>query len=126
MKALSLHQPWAELIAQGKKTIETRKWTTPYRGPLLICASKRPQIDDLPVGCTVCVATLVDCRPMRREDERAACCDVYAGAFSWLLEGIYRVPNLEIRGQLGLYDPPDDIRRQIKRFLLAQSFHSKK
>ena len=40
MKALSLWQPWASLIATGAKTWETRSWPTAYRGPLLICASK--------------------------------------------------------------------------------------
>lgn len=41
MKALTLHQPWASLIALGVKTIETRSWSTRYRGPLAIHASKR-------------------------------------------------------------------------------------
>lgn len=39
MKALSIRQPWAGLIALGIKTIELRSWSTSYRGPLLICAS---------------------------------------------------------------------------------------
>lgn len=29
MRALSLWQPWASLIAEGHKTIETRRWTHP-------------------------------------------------------------------------------------------------
>lgn len=41
MKALSLYEPWATLIALGEKRYETRSWSTIYRGPLLICASKR-------------------------------------------------------------------------------------
>ncbi len=41
MKALSLHQPWASLIAEGMKTIETRPWATKYRGPLAIHAVKK-------------------------------------------------------------------------------------
>lgn len=41
MKALSLWQPWALLIAIGAKRFETRSWDTPYRGPLVICASKK-------------------------------------------------------------------------------------
>jgi hypothetical protein len=40
MKALSLTQPWATLIALGAKRIETRSWTTNYRGPLAIHAAK--------------------------------------------------------------------------------------
>ena len=40
MKALSLTQPWATLVAMGAKRIETRSWATSYRGPLAIHASK--------------------------------------------------------------------------------------
>lgn len=40
MKAISLWEPWASLIAVGAKRFETRSWATSYRGPLLICAAK--------------------------------------------------------------------------------------
>ncbi len=38
MKALTLHQPWAHLVAEGVKTVETRSWRTNYRGLLAIHA----------------------------------------------------------------------------------------
>jgi hypothetical protein len=40
MKALTLTQPWASLVAIGAKRIETRSWSTSYRGPLAIHAAK--------------------------------------------------------------------------------------
>jgi len=40
MKALTIRQPWASLISLGVKTIETRSWSTKYRGPLAIHAGK--------------------------------------------------------------------------------------
>lgn len=40
MKALTLTQPWASLIALGEKKVETRGWATPHRGPVLIHAAK--------------------------------------------------------------------------------------
>ncbi len=40
MKALSIRQPWADLIVQGKKTLELRSWAVGYRGPLAIHASQ--------------------------------------------------------------------------------------
>jgi len=40
MKALTLHQPHASLIADGWKEVETRDWYTHYRGPLAIHAAK--------------------------------------------------------------------------------------
>lgn len=41
VRALSLWQPWASLVAVGAKTIETRRHRTHYRGRLLIHAAKR-------------------------------------------------------------------------------------
>lgn len=40
MRGLSLTEPWATLVAHGKKQWETRGWKTPYRGPIAIHASK--------------------------------------------------------------------------------------
>lgn len=48
MKMISLWQPWAQLVVQADpslecehfKWIETRPWSTTYRGPLLIHAAK--------------------------------------------------------------------------------------
>lgn len=40
MKALTLTQPWATLMAIGAKRIETRSWYTRYRGPLAVHAAK--------------------------------------------------------------------------------------
>lgn len=41
MKAISIRQPWAWLIAHGYKDIENRTWNTKFRGPVLIHASSR-------------------------------------------------------------------------------------
>ena len=48
MRALTLWQPWASLVAIGAKQWETRSWGTKYRGPLLIHAAMRkpPPIDN--------------------------------------------------------------------------------
>jgi len=102
LKALSLKQPWANMIASGEKTIETRRWPTAYRGPLLIVSSKTPDIT--PAGCAVALATLVDCRPMTRADEIAARCSLYPGAYSWVLQDVRRLKPFPVRGQLGIYD----------------------
>ena len=47
VKAVSLWEPWASLMALGAKRIETRSWSTSYRGPLLICAAKRKNLTEL-------------------------------------------------------------------------------
>lgn len=78
MRALTLTQPWATLVAIGAKKIETRGWLTTYRGPLAIHAAKGWTRDDrdlcdaqpfaralggvpLPLGFIVAVGTLADC-----------------------------------------------------------------
>lgn len=40
MRALTVCQPYAELIARGVKRVENRTWEMLYRGPLLIHAGK--------------------------------------------------------------------------------------
>ena len=53
LKAISLHEPWASLIASGHKTLETRSWRPPKR--LVGCtiaihtAKRRPTKEDLRV-----------------------------------------------------------------------------
>lgn len=39
MKVLSLTEPFATLILNGSKIVETRSWKTSYRGELYIHAS---------------------------------------------------------------------------------------
>ena len=41
MKAITVWQPWAQLLAEGKKHDETRSWRTNYRGEILIHAAKK-------------------------------------------------------------------------------------
>lgn len=41
MKAMSLWQPWAQLVVLRMKRFETRTWSTNYRGALLIHAGQR-------------------------------------------------------------------------------------
>lgn len=104
MKALSVRQPWASMIASGEKTIETRVWSTEYRGPLLICATKKPVIDELPVGIALCIVELVDCRPMTEEDQVKACCEIYPRAQSFVLDHLRSVEPFPVKGQLGFFD----------------------
>jgi hypothetical protein len=102
-KAISLMQPWANLVAASKKTIETRKWKTDYRGKIVICSSKKPPIS--PAGYALCTAELYHIEPMKKEHEKKACIKVYPGAYSWFLKDIkpFRKP-IPIKGKLGIYN----------------------
>ncbi|WP_438497133.1 ASCH domain-containing protein [Paenibacillus sp. IHBB 3054] len=45
MKAITIKQPWATLIALGEKRFETRGWQTKHRGELAIHAGKQVDRD---------------------------------------------------------------------------------
>jgi hypothetical protein len=119
MKALTIIQPWASLIAAGAKTIETRSWSTRYRGPLAIhAASGRPtsayfdaqrdlarrhmgvEADQLPSGQVVAVCMLFRCLPIddpsvrqllaRRPPERPLG-DYSPNRWAWVLSDIHRL-----------------------------------
>ncbi|HSX02069.1 MAG TPA: ASCH domain-containing protein [Candidatus Saccharimonadia bacterium] len=103
VKALSLQQPYANWVAEGKKTIETRKWTTKYRGDILICASQSGAGE--PHGVALCLVRLVGMRPMTEADEAAGCVALYPRAQAWLIEDVrvLRRP-FAVKGQLGLFN----------------------
>ena len=81
MKAITVWQPWATLLATGQKHNETRSWKTSYRGEILIHAAKTDHsgillhipmeelkhfqkagvVNELPTGVIVGKANLVDC-----------------------------------------------------------------
>ena len=79
IKALTIWQPWASLIACGLKTVESRSWSTKYRGDLLIHAGRRvkptdslprvpeafsERVADAPTGAVVAIAKLADVVPV--------------------------------------------------------------
>jgi hypothetical protein len=103
MKAISLKQPWANLVATGKKTIETRKWSTKYRGNLVICSSQNPKIE--PYGKALCIVDLYDVRPMTKADEKKACIKLYPKAHAWLLRNLRPIsPPIPVKGSLGIFN----------------------
>lgn len=120
-KVLSIKHPWAGFIAEGVKPFETRKWTTSYRGPVLIHVSRA--IDDdavshhgLPpgyrdlvdlrgeLGKVICSAEIYGCRPMTPADELLAMCPSEEGRKVFALRAVQRVRPFFIRGQLGLFE----------------------
>lgn len=79
MKALSLKQPWAELVVNGKKKIEIRKWNTKFRGEFLIHASLSPDSEamkkfefsenSLALGAIIGKAKLLDVKHYKNSEE---------------------------------------------------------
>lgn len=136
MKALSVCQPWASYICDwksvlnkyqsvqlfrhyceaihasapcnGPKTIETRTWWTPYRGDLVICATKAKYSamrSNLPNGCALGIVRLADCRRMKKADEAEAKCPWRKDLSAWVLEDIRTfVRPFPVRGRQRIFE----------------------
>jgi hypothetical protein len=131
MKALTIRQPWATLIATGVKRLEVRKRQTLHRGPLLVCAGAA--IDDTPPAAAALVAHLnsgrdvnlprrqaiavvniVDCRPMVEADAELACYPFDPTRFVYVLRDAMPIEPFTVRGTLGMFDfDAGDLLRRI-------------
>lgn len=122
MKALSVRQPWAWLLASGHKDVENRSWATPHRGDLLIHASAKamtredweflanvcaqlgvPVPQSLPVGGIVGVVELIGC--VRKSCSWWFDADV-DGNIGWVIDNARELPFIPLKGKLGLFDVP--------------------
>ena len=129
MKALSIMQPWAWLIANGFKSVENRDWNTSFRGEFLIHAGKKAdasgyefireyfphiQIPTLYVGGgmggIVGVATLD--HVVHEKDKRlltARDAPWFFGEYGFILENAKPLPFTPLKGQLGFFEVKGEI-----------------
>ena len=127
MKVLSLTEPYATLIKNGIKTIETRSWKTSYRGKLYIHASstKIPKeykenkklmslvdLNELNYGNIICSCELVDCIEMTEEfieeikkNKNEYITGIYEiGRYAWILKNIQVLDKpIKAKGHLGIW-----------------------
>jgi ASCH domain len=130
--ALSVRQPWAELIISGQKTIELRKWAADYRGQMWLHAGKRqdPQLEaqfGLSAafrGGFIGVVELSAIVPMdsRRWSswlERHRDAGRYQpGMFGWILQNARRLKApIPAPGALGLFVPSPELQSQLQSAL---------
>jgi hypothetical protein len=126
VKALSIRQPWAELILRGRRTIEPRTWQTNYRGRIAIHASQTVQeeacvaygLDPARVvrGALVGTVELVDILPLDAtewetlREQHLSLRDFPGPMFGWRLEVPQRLPQpIPMRGRMSLFNVPDDL-----------------
>lgn len=127
MKVLSVKQPWALLLAEGRKDIENRTWTTNYRGKVLLHATakpdssvvmyrknvKKPSWQEIQMfsaleecegkdlyGCIIGEAEIVDCV------QNHSSCWAEKGVWNWVIKNpvLYPEPVRGIKGKLGLWE----------------------
>jgi hypothetical protein len=127
MPAISLHQPWASLVAIGAKRYETRHWRAPARliGQRVAihaaARAKHPPLEDdslkqiyaafggrlaalsVPRGAIVCTATLAGVE--RVEDvPHDAFGDYSPGRFAWRLDDVRALAEpVAVKGRQGWF-----------------------
>jgi len=133
MLALSIRQPWAWAIVHAGKRHENRSWSTAYRGPIAIHASKwwsakqvvdtfKELLDDGLVppgpkltprmlldatGGIVGTARIVDC--VEKSDS-----PWFVGPFGFVLDDVKALPEIiPCKGALGLFNVPADVAARI-------------
>jgi hypothetical protein len=119
MKALSIKQPWAELILQGKKTIELRKWNTKFRGEFFIHASgnvdwkacERFGLRGLSLQCLVGKARLVSVVEYEKEKNFLKSVNKHLASsygdlplYGFVLKNVKRIKPIKVKGALGFFD----------------------
>ncbi len=117
MKTLSLKQPYAELILQGKKKIELRKWNTNFRGKFLIHSSKIPDsksmkkfgFDNLLCGAIVGKAELVDVKKYSNskelnKDKNKHLATKKWGKYGFILKNVRRIKPISAKGKLNFWE----------------------
>lgn len=143
MRIISLHQYWASLMAFGFKKVETRSWSTPYRGWLAIHASKTKEwrreyenssaskllfgfglkFDDLPFGAIVCVVNITACVQTERietlqylSDHEREFGDYSSGRFAWVTKDCFRLKEpYPYKGQQGMWTLPEEVVSELRK-----------
>jgi hypothetical protein len=120
MRALSIKQPWAWLIANGHKDIENRSWKTTFRGPVLIHSGKMYDGDmlgvqkingvvippivfrfpgrEIEMGGIIGMADIVDCV------QQSGSVWHNSGSWGFVIKNARPLPFMPCRGQLGFFE----------------------
>ena len=127
MKVLSIREPFATLIANNIKHIETRSWKTNYRGELFIHASGKSLSEDfsnnesvfglvnnmqMNYGNIICKCKLVYCVYMddefiteiMKDPIEYEFGDYKVGRYAWVLEDVELIYPISVKGRLGIWN----------------------
>ena len=124
-KVLSIKEPFASLIANEIKHIETRSWKTNYRGEIYIHASLtsnslqgRDELKELVKTIDVkpsyilCKATLKDCilmdekfiKDIKNNLQKYICGRYEIGRYAWVLTNVKKIKPIKAKGKLGIWN----------------------
>lgn len=129
MKAITIKQPWATLIAKGYKEYEFRTWKTKYRGDILIHAGKKMDKNamerfkylnlEYPTGKIIAQATITDCihideeiaQKLYQKDPviyKELINQDHWDEYGFQLQNVKEVNPIEVNGKLSLWDYNDE------------------
>lgn len=132
MKALSLREPFATLIVNGKKTIELRTWNTKFRGEFLVHASKIPIIEQcekfgfdvstITLGAIIGKATLYDVKEYESREEwekdqnlHLADASFFGSDYGFLLKDAVKFNQpIPCNGSLNFWNVPDSVLAKVE------------
>ena len=130
MKAITIKQPFASLIAAGIKEYEFRTWKTNYRGEILIHAGRGVDKKamskfsgyglEYPSGCIAAKAVLVDCiqvddvfRKLLAKKNPAVYHSIVKHkeweGYAFKLEKVERVEPIPAKGKLSIWEYEEGI-----------------
>lgn len=133
MKAITISQPYATLIANGTKFIENRTWPPNYIGKLAIHAGRGTQyldpiaLERYPTSCVIAVCDLVGClhiKTIQAAYEKGEGIEGYTaqaiaqmaehehaeGPYCWLLKNIQKLRQpVSVRGRQKLWNFDDSL-----------------
>lgn len=124
--ALSVRQPWAWLIFHAGKDVENRRWSTRFRGRVLIHAAKsmtRMEYESARMYCVTRVPTDIEIPAMSAlplggiiGSVEITGCVAYAptspwftGPFGFMLKNPSPLPFKACRGSLGFWKPDQSL-----------------
>ena len=131
VRAITICQPWAWAIIEGKKRYENRNWPSKIRGPVLIHAGKGrkwlhgidwmreqgfacPDAKNLTFGAIVGVVQMVDCLPV----EECGGDPFASGPWCHVYEGSVRLNEpVPARGALSYWKPTRELIEAVEKQL---------
>jgi len=125
MKALTIRQPYAGLIACGVKTVEFRKRrvVSMIGERFAVHAGKAPSgwrlLATEPHSAVIAVATLAECRlPTEEDEDQPGSGAGVQFTWAWVLSDVVALPEpVPCRGRQGWWNLPPDVEAEVLRQL---------
>jgi hypothetical protein len=136
LPAISIRQPWAELILCEKKKIEVRSWDSTYRGQLYLHTGKVPDgyrildydMKDVFRGGYIGIIEIAAIVPFTEErwnqwkDQHLSEGTFKSGLYAWIIRNPkrFKIP-ISAPGELGLYQPALDILKLLEEMPVIEN-----